>query len=387
VTNSIYLDNAATSHPKPEMVYRAVEQTLRAGGSPGRGSHYQALAAERLVFETREMLAQLIGAESAEAIIFTPNATVALNQALFGLLQSGDRVVTTGMEHNAVMRPLKALQDRGVAVATVAGAPVSGLVEVAELKRACLAESTRMLVVNHCSNVSGALQEIEQLGPWCRQHDILFLVDAAQTAGSFPLDVQASAIDLLAAPGHKSLLGPQGTGFLYVRPGLELHPLIYGGTGGQSHNERQPVDLPQALESGTFNLPGLAGLNAALKFLHETGIKSIGEHEQQLITQLQQGLKKYSEVTLYGPDCGIQRGAVVSFSLGDRDPAEVGFFLDRQRGISTRVGLHCAPAAHRSLGTYPIGTVRVSPGYFTTPEEIDTFLQALDAFIGKAFSR
>lgn len=386
MADSIYLDNAATSQPKPEVVYRAVERALRAGGSPGRGSHQQALAAERLVFETRDLLAQLIGAESTAGIIFSANATVALNQALFGVLRSGDRVVTTGMEHNAVMRPLKALQDRGISVATVAGAPLSGLVEVGELKRECLAGSTRMLVVNHCSNVSGTLQQIEELGPWCRQQGILFLVDAAQSAGSFPLDVQASAIDLLAAPGHKSLLGPQGTGFLYIRPGLELQPLIYGGTGGQSHRERQPLDLPQALESGTCNLPGLAGLNAALKFLQETGIKQIREHEQQLMRRLLVGLEKFSAVTLYGPDSGIQRGAVASFNLTDRDPAEIGFFLDRQWRISTRVGLHCAPAAHRSLGTYPVGTVRVSPGYFTTPAEIDRFLLALEAFIETPFS-
>lgn len=380
MANSIYLDNAATSHPKPEAVYRAVEQCLRDGGSPGRGSHHQALAAERLVFETRELLGQLIGVESAERIIFTANATLALNQALFGLLQSGDRVVTTGMEHNAVMRPLKALQDRGVAVATVAAAPLTGRVDVAELKRECLAGSTRMLAVNHCSNVSGTLQQIEQLGPWCRQQGILFLVDAAQSVGSFPLDVQASAIDLLAAPGHKGLMGPQGTGFLYVRTGLELEPLIYGGTGGQSHSERQPLDLPQALESGTCNLPGIAGLNAALKFLLEVGVEQIGMHEQQLMLRLQQGLEKFPGISLYGPECGMQRGAVASFTLAGRDPAEIGFFLDRQRHIATRVGLHCAPMAHRSLGSYPVGTVRVSPGYFTSSADIDAFLEALEEF-------
>lgn len=374
---AIYLDNAATSYPKPEEVFVAVDKALRMGASPGRGGYQKALSAERLVFETRELLAELFNAADSERIIFTANATTAINQALFGLLEAGDRVVTTSIEHNAVTRPLRALQERGVDVVKVAADPVSGLVSADELKAACLAAKTRLLLVNHCSNVFGGLQPIDGLGPWCHQREILFMVDGSQTAGSYPIDFQALEVDLFAAPGHKSLLGPQGTGFLYVDKQLALTPLIYGGTGANSHSDLPPEELPERLECGTFNLPGLAGLRAALEFIHKVGVAQIREHELHLLDYLLQGLREISGVTVYGPESTRLRGSAVSFNIEHCDPAEVGFVLDHEENICVRVGLQCAPDAHRTIGTYPQGTVRVSPGYFTTEAELKKFIQAI----------
>lgn len=374
---TIYLDNAATSHPKPEAVYLAVEQALRLGASPGRGGHQKALSAERIVFDAREAIADLFNIIDSERIVFSANATMAINQALFGLLHAADRVVTTSIEHNAVSRPLRALQERGVDVVKVTADPLTGIVAVEDIKAACLAAPTRLLLINHCSNVFGSLQPIEGLGAWCRQHNILFMVDGSQSAGCFPLDFQKLQLDLFAAPGHKSLLGPQGTGFLYVDKSLVLTPLIYGGTGANSHSDLPPEELPERLECGTFNLPGLAGLKAAAEFISEVGVKQIRQHELQLLDQLLAGLRQIDAVTIYGPTAVELRGAAVSFNIEGRDPAEVGFVLDQQYDICVRVGLHCAPDAHRSIGTYPQGTVRVSPGYFTSPAEIDSFLRAV----------
>ncbi|NOY14142.1 MAG: aminotransferase class V-fold PLP-dependent enzyme [Deltaproteobacteria bacterium] len=373
----IYLDNAATSHPKPEAVYRAVDDVLRKGASAGRGGHQQALSAARLVFETRELLAELFNAADSERFVFTANATTAINQALFGLLAAGDRVVTTSLEHNAVTRPLRALQDRGIEVVKVVADPVSGIVSADALKEACLAARTRLLLVNHCSNVYGAMQPVEGLGGWCHQHDILFMVDGSQSAGSFPIDFQTLAVDLFAAPGHKGLLGPQGTGFLYVAESLELTPLIYGGTGANSHSDLPPEELPERLECGTLNLPGLAGLKAAIEFIIDVGVMQIRQREIDLLKPLLRGLQQMAGVILYGPADPLLRGAAVSFTLRDYDPAEIGFILDQEENISVRVGLQCAPDAHRTIGTYPQGTIRVSPGYFTSETDIERFLQAI----------
>ena len=379
----IYLDNAATSHPKPETVYRAVDQALRFGASPGRGGYQQALSVERLVFETRELLAEFFGTADSEQFVFTANATAAINQALFGVLSAGDHVVTTTVEHNAVTRPLRALQDRGVTVNKVAADPISGIVSVDSLKQACLEKSTRLLLVNHCSNVFGALQPVEALGHWCREQDILFMVDGSQSAGCLPIDFQSLAVDLFAAPGHKGLLGPQGTGFLYIRPGLDLTPLIYGGTGANSHSDLLPAMLPERLECGTLNAPALAGLHAAVTFLQQTGVENVRCREVALIDNLLQGLANIDGVRIYGPADICLRGGAISFNMVDYDPSEVGYVLDQEYNISVRVGLQCAPDAHRSIGTYPVGTVRVSPGYFTTDDEIGQFLAAIRQIAGR----
>jgi cysteine desulfurase/selenocysteine lyase len=374
---SIYLDNAATSFPKPEAVYRAINRAMReVGANPGRGGHRMAVEASRLVFEAREAVAAFFGAEDSSRIVFTPSATEALNIALFGLLRPGDRVVTSTMEHNAVTRPLRALQQRGVVVEKVA-ADSRGFVDPEDIRRA--AAGARMVVLCHCSNVTGTLQAIEEIGPWCRKEGILFLVDAAQSAGLFSLNVEAMGIDLLAAPGHKGLMGPPGTGVLYVREGLRPEPLIYGGTGGNSQSDLPPEDLPERLESGTLNLPGLAGLKAGIEFLMGEGVANVRARERELMARLISGLRKISGLHLFGPLEPKFHGGVLSFNIEGRDPTEVGFLLDRDHGIFTRVGLHCAPDAHRTIGTFPRGTVRVSPGYFNTAEHIESLVAAVAA--------
>ncbi len=374
----VYLDNAATSFPKPDEVIDAVSSTLRdAGANPGRGGHHLVLEAGRIVLGARDAVAELIRAPDAACVAFTSNATEAINIALFGLLQPGDRVVTTFMEHNAVTRPLRALQEHGVIVHKVA-ADRQGRVCPSAIKAAC-EERTRLVVMTHCSNVTGTLQPIEEIGPWCRHRGVLFMVDAAQTAGVFPLDVAGMGIDLLAAPGHKGLLGPQGTGFLYVRAGLKLSPLIYGGTGGNSHSELPPEEMPERLEAGTLNTPGLAGLAAGLRFIAQEGIDRIRAHESELLAELIAGLRKIDGLELYGPTDPRVHGGALSFNLRGRDPAEVGFLLDHEHGVQTRVGLHCAPDAHRSIGTYPRGTVRMSPGYFNTLEDMRFAVSAVSA--------
>ena len=378
---TIYLDNSATSFPKPEPVCDAVDHTMRRlTANPGRGGHQLALAAARLVLETREAVAAFVGAADSSHIVFTASATEAINLGLFGILRSGDRVVTTSMEHNAVVRPLRALQDNGVTVTRVR-ADRTGFVAPDELFAACRPRP-RMVVMTHCSNVTGTLQAIEEIGPWCRDNGILFLVDAAQSAGLFPLHVEEMCIDLLAASGHKSLLGPPGTGFLYVRKGLDMRPLIYGGTGTLSDSELQPEELPERLESGTLNTIGLAGLRAGLAFIEKEGFDRVQSHEQLLLQQLLKGLAALPGVVLHGGGAaGGRQGSAVSFTVDGIDPAALGFRLDREHGICCRVGLHCAPEAHRTIGTYPEGTVRVSPGYFNTSQDIEHFLSALRELI------
>lgn len=377
---TLYLDNAATSFPKPAPVCDAVDHALRQlAGSPGRGGYRAALDAGRAIFTTRQSAARLVGLADPARIVFTANATEALNLALFGVLKPGDRVVTTSMEHNAVLRPLHALAGQGVEVVTVA-ADAAGFVSPADLRRACI-PGTRLLAMTHCSNVTGTIQAIEDLGPWCRAQGILFLVDAAQSAGSLPLEMEAMAIDLLAVPGHKGLLGPTGTGFLAIAPGVEPRPLLFGGTGSRSSSPEQPGELPDRLESGTLNAVGLAGLHAGLQFLAETGIARIRAAEQAVSAQLYAGLLQIPGLRLYGPGEAERRGSVLSFTIDGADPAGIAFRLDRDYDICVRDGLHCAPEAHRTIGTFPQGTVRVSPGSFTTAADIERFLAAIRSLL------
>jgi cysteine desulfurase family protein len=379
---TIYLDNAATTFPKPESVYRAVDHTLRCvGANPGRGGHLMGLEAGRLIFEAREALAGFFGIRDSARIVFTGNATESLNLALFGLLMPGDRVVTSTMEHNAVTRPLRVLAEQGVEVVKVPADP-QGRVDPADIRRACV-DKTRMVVLTHCSNVSGTVQPVEEIGPWCRQQGIVFLLDAAQSAGIFPIAVEDLGIDLLAVPGHKGLMGPQGTGLLYVREGLQLKPLMYGGTGGNSQSDRPPEQMPERYEAGTLNTPGIAGLKAAIEFIGETGIDRIRAHEGDLISHLIDGFGRMSGVELYGPLTAGRHGGALSINLKGLDPAAVGFALDHDHGIICRVGLHCAPDAHRTIGTFPRGTVRISPGYFNTHEDIDDLLAAVSTLLSR----
>ena len=380
MSEPIYLDNAATSHPKPESVYQQTLQALRSGGNAGRGAHNASLAADRVIFSAREALADLFGISDSSRLIFTLNATTAINTALFGVLTAGDRVVTSSMEHNAVSRPLRRLADLGVEVVKVAS-DRNGRVSPQHLREACLAAPTRMLVLNHCSNVNGQLQDIEGLGAFCRKQDILFLLDGSQSAGSFLLNVEAEMIDLYAAPGHKNLLGPAGTGLLYVRNGLLLEPLIYGGTGANSHSDLQPEMMPERFESGTQNLAGIAGLSAAVEYLQTHNLTELRKRVEQHLRQLISGLQAIAGVTVYAADSLQNQGDAVSFTIKNMDPAEIGFRLDHDFGICVRVGLHCAPDAHKSLGTYPQGTVRVSPAFSPAKKILSTCLRLFNPYV------
>jgi cysteine desulfurase family protein len=374
---SIYLDNAATSYPKPEAVYQAVMHAMREiGASPGRGGHRRSLEAGRIMFQARETAAALFSAPDSSRMVFTHSATEALNMALRGTLVPGDHVVTTSMEHNSLARPLHLLEKQGVEITTVqAGA--DGLVDPADIRLA-LTPRTRMIAIGHVSNVCGTIQPIDLISAIAREAGALFLLDAAQSAGRLAIDVVSSRIDLLAVPGHKGLYGPQGTGLLYVAPHVPLLALLAGGTGTNSTSEEQPGEFPDGFEAGTHNLPGIAGLKAGMEFVRGQEVAVIGEHERSLVSYAIERLGRLPQVRLYGPADPARRGAVLSFTLAGKDPAEVAFELDRRFDIAVRAGLHCAPRAHRTLGTFPGGTVRMSPGWFTTREDIAMFVNAVE---------
>jgi cysteine desulfurase family protein len=373
---TIYFDNAATSWPKPPPVRAALSDYFGdAGGNPGRSAHRMSIAAARVVENAREALAELLHTDDPSHIVFTQNATHALNLALYGLLRPGDHVVTTSMEHNSVMRPLRHLETLGVEVTMVACNP-RGMLDASNARRA-LRPNTRLLVTTHASNVAGTLIPARPLAALAREHNILHLVDAAQTAGAIPINVQEMGADLLAFTGHKALLGPTGTGGLYIREGVALTPLMRGGTGSDSAQEIQPEFLPDAYESGTPNVAGIAGLVAGVRFLLEVGIKAVRTHEQELVAQFIAGASQIPSLTVYGPgDAALQCG-LVSFNIAGAMPSEVALILDQSFGIMARPGLHCAPSAHRTLGTFPAGTVRFSFGWFNTVAEVETALQAL----------
>lgn len=378
----MYLDNAATSYPKPEKVYEAVLHAMReVGASPGRGGYRRSLEAGRNLFQAREAAAGFFSASDSSRIIFTHNATGALNLALHGTLAAGDHVITTSMEHNSLLRPLYALRNRGVELSIVPAGP-DGVVGVEDIRRA-VKKNTRMLAVSHVSNVCGAIQPIEQLSELCREAGALFLVDAAQSAGYLPIDVESLAIDLLAAPGHKGLLGPGGTGLLYVAPRVSLKPVIQGGTGGHSTAEEQPITVPDGFEAGTHNLPGITGLRAGIEFINDRGLSAIFAHEHALLNRAELALRDIPGVTIFGPADPSGRCSVLSFTASGVDPALLAAELDHGFDIAVRAGLHCAPLAHRTLGTLPGGTVRLSPGWSTTGEEIDFFSDAVVQCISK----
>lgn len=373
---SLYLDNAATTFPKPETVYTAMDRAIReTGASPNRGGYRQSLDAARILFDTREALAELFNVADSSRIIITHSATESLNLAVKGFLKPGDHVVTTTMEHNSLARPLHEIALDGVNLTWVSG-DANGHVS-AESVLAAVTPATRLVALTHCSNVTGALNPVGEIGSRLRGRGIRFLVDAAQSAGSVPIDIQAMNIDLLAAPGHKGLYGPQGTGLLYIADDIILNPLLSGGTGGNSAELTQPAGLPERYESGTHNIAGIAGLKAGVDFIAAQGLQEIQHHEMLLVSRLIEGLLAINTVSVYNSDLAKPRGAVVSFTVDGVDPARIGFILDRDFAIAVRVGLHCAPLAHRTIGTFPGGTVRVSPGMFNTCEDIDCFLGAM----------
>lgn len=373
---SIYLDNAATSHPKPPAVYDAVLAAMQQiGASPGRGGYGAALQASRLLFETREALAAFFNCADSSRIIFTHNATEALNIAVRGLLQAGDHVVTTTMEHNSLLRPLFLLQKAGVEL-TIVAAGSDGLVHPDDVRRA-LRPATRLVALAHASNVTGGIQPVAEIAAVAREAGALLLLDAAQSAGCLPIDMQALGVDLLAAPGHKGLLGPQGTGLLAVAPQVRLRPLLAGGTGSSSDQDHQPEGFPEGFEAGTHNLPGIAGLKAGIAFLAATGLPVVAEREHSHGSYLRERLSSLPGSRLYGPVAPEKRVGLLSLTVDGWDASALAFALDREYGIAVRAGLHCAPRAHRTIGTYPGGTLRISPGWFTTTEELEHCCRAL----------
>jgi cysteine desulfurase family protein len=341
-----------------------------------------AMAARQVVEETRMLVARLINAE-IERVIFTLNCTDSLNLGLKGLLKPGDHVITSSIEHNSVVRPLRRLEQKGVGVTRLPPSVKSGVVSAPDIERA-LTKDTRLVVMTHASNVSGVIQPIEEYGAIARRHNLIFMVDAAQTAGKYPLDVQAGNIDLLAFSGHKGLFGPPGTGVLYIGGRVELDSLREGGTGSHSEMEEQPLELPDRYESGTVNSVGIAGLGAGLRFVFKEGVEKILAHEQLLAHRLVEGLSHIPGVTLYTAKDSTKQAPIISLNIEGYEPAEGGTILDQAFDIKVRTGLHCAPAAHKTLGTYPLGTVRLSPGYFNTAGEIEVTLQALDRMVRTA---
>jgi len=333
-----------------------------------------AVEANRIVFDARDKIAELLGIPQADRIVFTQNATSAINTALFGLLRSGDHCITSCMEHNAMVRPLSALADRGVEVSRLNVAP-SGEVDLRAFE-ALFLPNTKLLAFTHVSNVSGTILPLIPLVEIARKKGVAILLDASQSAGVFPLDVSALELDFFACPGHKGLLGPQGTGLLYISDRFDIEPFVYGGTGSKSELDRMPEFLPDRFEAGTLNTPGLAGLAAGVDFLLRTGVESVHKREGLLCRQLLDGLASISGLNVHGP--GVEnRASVVSFTLDNLDPSSVGDLLNSEFDIASRVGLHCAPEAHRTLGTFPTGTVRVSPGYFNTEAEIELLVEAI----------
>lgn len=372
----VYLDNAATSHPKPEEVYRATDEALRAGGNPGRGGHRLALAAGRRVFQARDHVAALLGVSDPARVIFTASATESLNLAVKGLLRPGDHCITTTVEHNALRRPLAALERCGVEVSRL---PVGsdGRLDPATV-RVALRANTRLIALAHGSNVTGALQPIADVAEIARKAGVFLLVDAAQSAGIVPLDMTALGIHLLAAPGHKGLLGPQGTGLLCVDPLVPLRPIREGGTGSMASDERQPGIFPEGFESGTVNAPGINGLAAGIAFLERVGIAAVHARERELSTILTEGLRQIQGAKVYGPLAEHDRCGVVSFSITGVDPGELEERLDEAFGIIGRSGLHCNPGAHALLGTLQSGgCMRLSPGYFTARDDVERALDAV----------
>jgi cysteine desulfurase/selenocysteine lyase len=373
----IYLDNAATSFPKPETVYQALDRFARQSlANPGRAGHKMALEAERTLDDTRHLLNQLFHGEGPERFIFTLNCTDALNMAFKGVLHEGDHVITTDLEHNSVSRPLRAMELASHIRLTRVSADAGGTVDPEAIRRA-LTPRTRLIAVTHASNVLGTVQPIAEIGAIARQRDLLFLVDAAQTAGVLPLDVQALQIDLLAFPGHKSLLGPTGTGALYVGPRARVGAWREGGTGGDSASETQPREYPYFLEGGTPNVLGVAGLAAGLKFVQEQGLAKIHAHEVALCERLWRRLDEIDGYEVFGHRDMTRRVGTLSLRSQALAASEIGGILDQAFEIAIRPGLHCAPYVHRALGTFPDGTVRVSPGPFSTEAEMDQLAAAL----------
>lgn len=371
----IYMDNAATTMQKPKEVLDAVLNAMSSMGNAGRGANEASLSASRIIYDTREKLCTLFHAEDPRQIVFTANSTESLNVALKGLLNPGDHVVTTMLEHNSVLRPLYELEEQGTELTIVKSSSL-GTVEPEDIE-AAVRPDTKLIVITNGSNLTGNYIDLKPIGDIARKHNVLFVVDASQTAGVFPIDVQEMKIDVLCFTGHKGLLGPQGTGGMYVREGLVVRPLKSGGSGVRTFSRTHPAEMPTALEAGTLNGHGIAGLNAALAYLEKEGIDNIRRREQELMRRFYDGVKDIPDVKVYGDYSAKERCAIVALNIGDYDSSEVSDELLTTYGISTRPGGHCAPLMHEALGTVEQGAVRFSFSHYNTDEEVDTAIAAI----------
>ena len=372
----IYLDNAATTFPKPEAVYNSMMDCMKNYcANPGRAGHKLAMKAAREIYDTRENIAKLFNIDNPMNIVFTNNATDSLNLAIKGVVNQGDHIITTSMEHNSVIRPIKSLEKYGIEN-TIVECDKEGFLDIKDLKKA-IRPNTKLIVTTHASNVCGTLIDIKAVSEVAKSNNILYLVDASQTAGVYNIDLQEITLDMLAAPGHKGLLGPQGTGILYIREGIDINILKEGGTGSKSEDLFQPDLLPDKYESGTHNTPGIVGLNEGVKFIFKEGIDKIKDYEEKLCRYMLKRLDEIPNIKIYGPKDASKRAAVITINIEDMDSGEITFLLDSEYNIATRSGIHCAPLAHKTLGTLKQGAVRFSMGYFNTKEEIDIVIQAL----------
>jgi len=371
----IYFDNAATTMRKPECVVQAVTEAMCSLGNSGRGVHSGALSASRIIYDARAALAQLFGAESPERIAFTANSTESLNIAIKGVLNPGDHVITTALEHNSVLRPLYEMEDLGVEL-TILPADTMGNIRYEDFEKEIRC-NTKAIVTTHGSNLTGNLLDIRRIGEIASRHGLIYIVDASQTAGVFHIDVQKMHIDILCFTGHKGLLGPQGTGGIYVREGVEVRPLLSGGSGVQTFLRAHPSQMPTALEAGTLNGHGIAGLGASVRYIQKMGLDTIRKKEQELMMDFYKAVREIPGITVYGDFTTENRCAIVSLNVRDYDSGEVSDALSTEYGIATRPGAHCAPLMHKALGTADQGAVRFSFSHYNTKEEINIAVAAL----------
>ncbi|MBN7773308.1 aminotransferase class V-fold PLP-dependent enzyme [Clostridium aminobutyricum] len=372
----IYLDNGATSFPKmPGMIETMTNCMSNYCGNPGRSGHYMSMKTGEEIYKTRKGLAKLFNIADPGRIVFTSNTTTALNQGIRGILKQGDHVITTAMEHNSVLRPLKALEEQGIGH-TIIPCDRAGFVNIRDIK-ASIKENTKLIVCTHASNVTGTIMPIKEIGQLARRNSILFMVDAAQSAGVLPINVVEMNIDLLAMPGHKGLLGPMGTGVLYVAEDIQLDPLFQGGTGTASKDRKQPKDVPEGLESGTGNAPGIIGLGYSVEKLMQIGVISIRNYEEELTALLDEGLRNMKRVIVYGPEDCSKKAGIVTFNIKEKSCEQVADQLNEYYGIASRGGFHCAGLAHKTIGTWETGAVRLSVGPFNTKKEIKTAIEAV----------
>lgn len=377
----IYMDNGATSYPKPqEVIETMIDVMANYCANPGRAGHFMAARTAQEIYKTRLAVARLFNIKDASRLIFTKNCTESINIALKGVLKEGDHVITSSMEHNSVVRPLMELRKKGVSTTFVSCAR-DGSMDPDDIK-AAIRRNTRMIVITAASNVTGTKMPLEEIGRTALRRGIVFMVDGAQGAGHMDLDVEEKHIDILVAPGHKGLLGPQGTGILYIRSGVQSAPLLAGGTGSRSSEEEQPEDLPEGFEAGTVNAPGIIALGAAARYINKIGIEVIEEHERKLTEKLQKGLSEIEGVTLYGTADTHEKTAVVAMNIDGMDCEDVARELNDKYGIAVRAGLHCAPRAHETIGTRQTGCVRICPGFHTSERETDEVIKAIKRISG-----